>query len=212
MKSKQDYLWEGLLCNVICTPYGAWIPVHRHWTWNACSDVNDCFHCPATELLIDALSQNNVENTSAFDDVTPLTLAEFNKTCTSPTTKLWLMYMDMVMILKRCIHTERAGIWEEYLAELENMLLPSSLWPLQVCILPASLSRSDDRPAYTSSEQLKGIQDGQIIGRQTEAQFNSVWRDMTLENTYIRDAKTNLSLTLVISQQPWRNTGEVLQF
>ena len=123
MKSKQDYLWEGLLCNVIYTPYGAWIPVHRHWTWNACSDVNDCFHCPATELLIDALSQNNVENTSAFDDVTPLTLAEFNQTCTSPTTKLWLMYMDMVMILKRCIHTERAGLWEEYLAELENMLL-----------------------------------------------------------------------------------------
>ena len=63
-----------------CSPYGAWIPVHRHWTWNACSDANDCFHCPATELLIDALSQNNVENTSAFDDVTPLTLAEFNKT------------------------------------------------------------------------------------------------------------------------------------
>ena len=26
----------------------------------------------------------------------------------------------MVMILKRCIHTERAGLWEEYLAELEN--------------------------------------------------------------------------------------------
>ena len=33
------------------------------------------------------------------------------------------MYMDMVMILKRSIHTERAGLWEEYLAELENMLL-----------------------------------------------------------------------------------------
>ena len=27
------------------------------------------------------------------------------------------------MILKRCIHTERAGLWEEYLPELENMLL-----------------------------------------------------------------------------------------
>ena len=75
------------------------------------------------QLLIDALSQNDVETTSACADVTPLTMAEFNKTCTSPTTKLWLMYMDMVMILKRCIHTERAGLWEEYLAELENMLL-----------------------------------------------------------------------------------------
>ena len=73
------------------------------------------------QLLIDALSQNNVENTSAFADVTQLTMAEFDMTCTSPTTKLWLTYMDMVMILKRYIHAERAGLWEEYLAELDNM-------------------------------------------------------------------------------------------
>ena len=75
------------------------------------------------QLLIDAISQNDVETPSACADVTPLTMAEFNKTRTSPTTKLWLMYMDMVMILKRYIHAERAGLWEEYLAELGNMLL-----------------------------------------------------------------------------------------
>ena len=77
------------------------------------------------QLLVDALSQNNVENTSAFmfADVTQLTMAEFDKTCKSQTAQLWLMYMDVVMILKRCIHAERAGLWEEYLAELENMLL-----------------------------------------------------------------------------------------
>ena len=77
------------------------------------------------QLLIDALSQNNVENTSAliFADVIQLTMAEFDNTRTSPITQLWLMYMDMVMILKRCIHAERAGLWEEHLAELENMLL-----------------------------------------------------------------------------------------
>ena len=34
-----------------------------------------------------------------------------------------MMYMDMVMIPKRCIHAEHAGLWEEHLAELENMLL-----------------------------------------------------------------------------------------
>ena len=65
---------------------------------------------------------------------------------------------------------------------------------------PASLPRSDDMPAYTSSAHLEGMQDGQIIGRQTEAQFNGVWRDMTLENTYNRDAKTKLSTG--ISHQP----------
>ena len=62
------------------------------------------------QLLIDALSQNNVDNTSAFADVTQLPMAEFDKTCTLPTTQLWLMYMDMVMIMKRYIHAERAGL------------------------------------------------------------------------------------------------------
>ena len=32
------------------------------------------------------------------------------------------MYMDMVMILKRFIHAEREGLWEEHLAEVEKML------------------------------------------------------------------------------------------
>ncbi|KAJ8405392.1 hypothetical protein AAFF_G00318650 [Aldrovandia affinis] len=32
------------------------------------------------------------------------------------------MYMDMVMILKRFIHAEHAGLWEEHLAEVEKML------------------------------------------------------------------------------------------
>ena len=39
---------------------------------------------------------------------------------------------------------------------------------------------------------IEGIQDGQITARQTEVQFNGVWRDMTLEKTYNRDAKTKL--------------------
>ena len=42
------------------------------------------------QLHIDALSQNNVENTSACADVTPLTMAEFDNTCTSPTTHIYI--------------------------------------------------------------------------------------------------------------------------
>ena len=34
-----------------------------------------------------------------------------------------MMYMYMVMILNRYIHAERSCLWEEHLAELENMLL-----------------------------------------------------------------------------------------
>ena len=83
--------------------------------------VNDCFHCPVTHGC--AVTKQNVQNTSAFADVTHLTITEFDQACTSPNTKLWLMYMDMVMIMKRYIHDERAGMWEEHLAEVENMLL-----------------------------------------------------------------------------------------
>ena len=53
-----------------------------------------------------------------------------------------------------------------------------------------SLPRSDDMPVYTRSDHIEGIQYGHIAVRQTEAQFNGVWRDMTLEKTYNRDANT----------------------
>ena len=76
--------------------------------------------------------------------------------------------------------------------------------------MPASLRRSDGRPAYTSSEHLEGIQDGQVTVHQTEAQFNSVWRDMSLEKTYNRGAK--IKLFTGISQQPLRKTGELFEF
>ena len=81
------------------------------------------------------------------------------------------------MILKRCIHTERAGLWEEYLAELENMLLYLVAYGRckYVSCLPHYLEAMISTGLhYTSSEQLKGIQDGQIIGRQTEALSNGV--------------------------------------
>ncbi len=55
-------------------------------------------------------------------------------------------------------------------------------------------------PAYTRSDNIEGIQYGHIAVRQTEAQFNGVWREMTLEKICNRDAKTK-SFT-GISQQP----------
>ena len=55
-------------------------------------------------------------------------------------------------------------------------------------------------PVYTRSDHIEGIQYGHIAVRQTEAQFNGVWRDMTLEKAYNHDANTK-SFT-GISQQP----------
>ncbi len=118
------------------------------------------------------------------------------------------------MLLKRHIHAERVGLWKEHLAEVEKMLL---LYPVAnghcnyVSCLPhyqESLPRSDDMPAYTRSDHIEGIQYGHIAVRQTEAQFNGVWRDMTLEKTCNRDTKTK-SFTGIILQSAASSHGEI---
>ncbi|KAG1684652.1 hypothetical protein GQR58_009369 [Nymphon striatum] len=38
------------------------------------------------------------------------------------TARLWSMYIDMMLILKRYIHAERAGLWQQHLQEVRNML------------------------------------------------------------------------------------------
>ena len=56
-------------------------------------------------------------------------MVEFDKAWASTNTKLWLMYMDMAMILKRYIHAANAGRWDEHLGEIEyikNIVIPSS--------------------------------------------------------------------------------------
>lgn len=88
-----------------------------------------CVFSNNVQLLLDALSEEDVEKaTSACADATDqlkklsCLMAEFDEARFSPTTKLWLMYMDMVMILRWFIHAEYVGLWEEHLAEVEQML------------------------------------------------------------------------------------------
>ncbi len=78
-------------------------------------------------LLLDALSEKNVEKTAACANATQVkryhnVMAEFDKACTSPTTQLWLIYLNMVMVLKRYAHAERTCLRAQHLTEVENML------------------------------------------------------------------------------------------
>ena len=62
-------------------------------------------------LLQDALSEKNVEKTSACANATHVkrchnVMAEFDKACASPNRTLRLRYMNMVMIIKRYTHAE----------------------------------------------------------------------------------------------------------
>ena len=59
-------------------------------------------------------------------------------------------YMDMVMILNRLIHAERAGVWGGgHLVEVENILTYySSSWSLKLCVVPFALPASNDKSLH----------------------------------------------------------------
>lgn len=124
-----------------------------------------------------------------------------NKACSSPTAKLWLMYMDMVQILKRYIHAERAGLWESHLTETENMLpyLVSAGHHKYVSCVPHYLDAMKKLPE-NAPEIDEGFKSGKFTVRQLPGCFNGVWSDMALEQTYNCEAKNHLFQG--ITQQP----------
>jgi len=113
------------------------------------------------QLLLDAVSESDAEKaqsacadaTDQLKEVSHL-MAEFDDTCTSPTTKLWLMYMDMLMILKRFVHAERAGLWDQHLAEVKKML------PYLVAAghLSPTLPCSNESAPDTGTRHCRGVQ------------------------------------------------------
>ena len=109
--------------------------------------------------------------------------------------------MDMVMILRRFIHAERAGLWEEHLAEVEKMLpyLVAAGHYKYISCLPHYLEAMRSLPTLAPNIY-REFKNGKFTVRQTEGRFYGVWTDMALEKTYNRDAKTKLFTG--ISQQP----------
>ena len=58
-------------------------------------------------------------------------------------------------------------------------------------------------PVYTRSGHSEGIQYGHIAVRQTEAQFNGVWRDMVLQKTYTKSF-TGINQHPAAMEKCWR--------
>jgi len=138
------------------------------------------------------------EAQASLDDVMKK-MDEFVKTkCTSPTSQLWLMYIEMITILKRYISAERAGIWDLHIAAAEEILpyLVSAGHSKYVSCLPHYLNAMKNLPASIETE----FKNGNFVVRKKEGKFNGVWTDMALEQTYNKDAKTKLFTG--ITQQP----------
>lgn len=109
------------------------------------------------------------------------------------TAQLWGMYIDMVLILKRYIHAERAGLWKQHLIEVRNMLpytVASGHTKYMSC-LPIYLNEMNNLPS-TAPDIQKEFEAGNFTVYQTEGIFNGVWTDLALEQTYNKEGKTSL--------------------
>ncbi|KAJ8321079.1 hypothetical protein KUTeg_002666 [Tegillarca granosa] len=119
----------------------------------------------------------------------------------SVTGKFWLMYVDMVLILKRYIHAERSGSWTQHLKEVENMLpytISSQHAKYMVC-LPLYLRDMKELPKKHPNVYENFIIRNFNVHR-TNGKFNGIWTDLALEQTYNKEGKTTLFKG--ISQQP----------
>ena len=114
----------------------------------------------------------------------------FLQQCTSPTSKLWLMYLEMMDIVRRYICIERSGDWALHLATVEEMLpyLVSAGHTKYTACVPQYITAMKSLPASVELE----FQMGNFAVRRKEGKLNGVWTDMALEQTFNKDAKTKL--------------------
>ena len=103
---------------------------------------------------------------------------------------LWVMYLDMVKILTRFIIAERTGLWECHLSSAREMLpyLVAAGHFKYVSCLPHYLEAMEQLPQQVKT----AFEDGKFTVHRKKGKFNGVWPDMALEQSYNKDAKTNL--------------------
>ena len=109
---------------------------------------------------------------------------------TSPTGRLWIMYLEMIGILNKFIAAERAGIWDMHLQATEEMLpyIVAAGHNKYTSCLSHDLSAMKELPPDVQSE----FEKGNFAVRKQPGKFNGVWSDMALEQTFNKDAKTKL--------------------
>ena len=102
-------------------------------------------------------------------------LDEYNGIITAPTARLWIMYMDMVMIMKQFIHAKRAGLWDEHLAEVEKMMpyLVAAGHHKYVSCLSHYLDAMRVLPVFLPNI-VEAFREGQFTVRRCSGRYNGV--------------------------------------
>ncbi|KAG1662101.1 hypothetical protein GQR58_021110 [Nymphon striatum] len=120
------------------------------------------------------------------------------------TARLWSMYIDMMLILRRYIHAERAGLWQQHLQEVRNMLpytIASGHSKYMSC-LPIYLNEMQKLPE-TAPEVHEEFASGKFIVHQTAGDFNGVWTDLAM--AFIQRFNTLGSSTFGQLQERYRD-------
>ncbi|KAG1649643.1 Solute carrier family 23 member 2 [Nymphon striatum] len=120
------------------------------------------------------------------------------------TARLWSMYIDMMLILRRYIHAERAGLWQQHLQEVRNMLpytIASGHSKYMSC-LPIYLNEMQKLPE-TPPEVHEEFAAGKFTVHQTAGDFNGVWTDLAM--AFIQPFNTLGSSTFGQLQERYRD-------
>ena len=115
------------------------------------------------------------------------------------TGEFWVMYIEMILIAKRYVYAERAGLWQSHLKETSNMLpyLVSAGHTKYMSCLPLNLIEMSEIPEK-HPDVFQKFEEGKFTVHQIAGPFNGVWTDLALEQTYNREG--NPSLLKGISQ------------
>ncbi|KAG1659213.1 Spectrin beta chain [Nymphon striatum] len=120
------------------------------------------------------------------------------------TARLWSMYIDMMLILRRYIHAERAGLWQQHLQEVRNMLpytIASGHSKYMSC-LPIYLNEMQKLPE-TPPEVHEEFAAGKFTVHQTAGDFNGVWTNLAM--AFIQPFNTLGSSTFGQLQERYRD-------
>ncbi|KAG1663251.1 hypothetical protein GQR58_020488 [Nymphon striatum] len=120
------------------------------------------------------------------------------------TARLWSMYIDMMLILRRYIHADRAGLWQQHLQEVRNMLpytIASDHSKYMSC-LPFYLNEMQKLPE-TAPKVHEEFAAGKFTVHQTAGDFNGMWTDLAM--AFIQRFNTLGSSTFGQLQERYRD-------
>ncbi|KAG1686677.1 hypothetical protein GQR58_008639 [Nymphon striatum] len=120
------------------------------------------------------------------------------------TARLWSMYINMMLILRRYIHADRAGLWQQHLQEVRNMLpytIASGHSKYMSC-LPFYLNEMQKLPE-TAPKVHEEFAAGKFTVHQTAGDFNGVWTDLAM--AFIQRFNTLGSSTFGQLQERYRD-------